>query len=161
MQTTTNPLNQYVREVQAVLNDPVFRLDVSQDDPWRSEFSQLIRLVHHLLTEADQANQRVDFLEGVGVNGKLQDITSLITWMYDRLPELAADKPGQLPTNRLNRYAHQGWGYFANGCFFTVEFDDELAFFIDDQRVYLNRHIRRAVSEVEQAFGIPSSAILS
>ena len=108
-------------------------------------------MIHSLLLSADQAGKRVDFLEGVGVNGKIQDITSLVNWMYDRLPELTADTSGQQSANRLNRYVDQGWGYFANGSFFTVEFDDEQGFFVDDQRIYLNRHIRRALSEVEQA----------
>lgn len=152
MQTDNNQLKNYVTQVQTALDSPVFSPNAPEPDLWKPQFGQLITLVHMLLTLADQAGKRVDFLEGVGVNGKIQDITSLIDWMYDRLPELTADKPGQLVTNRLNRYANQGWGYFANGCLFTVEFNDELAFFIDDQRIYLNRHIRRALSEVEQNF---------
>lgn len=152
MQHTSNPLDKYLTAVHTVLDSPAFSLNASEDDPWKSEFIHLITQVHGLLTLADQAGKRVDFWEGVGVTGKIQDITSLITWLYDRLPELTADKPGQLATNRLNRYANQGWGYFANGSFFTAEFNDELAFFIDDQRIYLNHQIRRAVSEVEHAY---------
>ncbi|MCK8495625.1 MULTISPECIES: hypothetical protein [Spirosoma] len=151
MQVTNTEFNKYLTAAHATLDSPAFRLNALEDAPWKSEFIQLITSVHGLLKLANQAGKRVDFLEGVGVTGKIQDITSLITWMYDRLPELATDKPGQLTTNRLNRYANQGWGYFANGSFFTAEFNNELAFFIDDQRVYLNRQIRRAVSEVEYA----------
>lgn len=151
-----NPLSNYLINAHTALNSPVFDLNISDDVSWRSEFIQLITTVHSVLTLADQAGKRVDFLEGVGVHGKIQDITSLIDWMYARLPELTEDKRGQLATNRLNRYANQGWGYFANGCFFTVEFNNELAFFIDDQRIYLNHHIRRAISEVEHAFQLPS-----
>ena len=152
MQVEGNPLKSYLTRVHAALNSPIFDLNASENDSWKPEFAQLITLVHQVLTLADQAGRRVDFWQGVGVNGKIQDITSLISWLYDRLPELTADKPGQLATNRLNRYANQGWGYFTNGSFFTVEFDQELAFFIDDQRVYLNQHIRRAIAEVERAF---------
>lgn len=151
MQPTNTEFNKYLTAAHTTLDSPAFRINASEDALWKSEFIQLITSVHGLLMLANQAGKRVDFLEGVGVNGKIQDITSLITWMYVRLPELATDKPGQLTTNRLNRYANQGWGYFANGSFFTVEFNNELAFFIDDQRVYLNRQIRRAVSEVEYA----------
>lgn len=152
MPSPSYPLERLVKTIYTTLNSPVFNLNTSEDTPWKSEFIQLISQIHSLLTLADQAGHRVDFLEGVGVNGKIQDITSLINWMYDRLPELTDDKPGQQATNRLNRYANHGWGFFANGSFFTVEFDNELGLFIDDQRVYLNRHIRRAVAEVEQTY---------
>lgn len=154
MLVNDNQLTNYITQIHTVLDSPAFDLNTSEDDPWKPEFAQLITLVHSVLTLADEAGKRVDFIEGVGVNGKIQDITSLIHWLYDRLPALTADEPGQLASNRLNRYANRGWGYFANGCFFTVEFDDELAFFIDDQRVYLNHHIRRALSEVEKTYRI-------
>ncbi|GAB4025432.1 hypothetical protein [Spirosoma gilvum] len=156
MQPNSNPLKNYLLTIRTALNSPVFNLNTSEDDPWKSEFTQLIKLLHSVLVLADQAGKRVDFLDDVGVNGKIQDITSLINWMNDCLPGLPAEKPGQLAANRLNRYTNEGWGYFANGCFFSVGFDDEQAFFIDDQRVYLNRHIRRAVTELEQSFSLPS-----
>lgn len=156
MPTNNSQLRNYLTQVHTALGSPSFNSNTPEDDSWKPEFAHLITLVHQLLTLADQDGKRVDFIEGVGVNGKIQDITSLINWLYDRLPELTADKPGQLASNRFNRYANQGWGYFANGCFFTVEFNDELAFFIDDQRVYLNRHIRRALSEVEKTYHLQS-----
>ncbi|WP_461137321.1 hypothetical protein [Spirosoma terrae] len=108
-------------------------------------------MVHTLLQRADAAGKRIDFIRGVGVHGKVQDITALVAWMTKHLPELDSDQPGQLSTNHLNRYRNAGTGYFANGAFFTVEFDDELAFFIDNQRIYLNRQIKRSVLEAEQA----------
>ncbi|WP_080056240.1 hypothetical protein [Spirosoma aerolatum] len=154
MQPNSNPLKNHLIAIHKALNSPVFNLNISENYPWKSEFTQLIKLLHNVLVLADQAGKRVDFLDDVGVNGKIQDITSLINWMYDCLPGLSGEKSGQLAANRLNRYTNEGWGYFANGCFFSVGFDDEQAFFIDDQRVYLNRHIRRAVSELEQAFSL-------
>lgn len=152
MQDNNNQLKTRLTQVHTALDSPVLNTNSAEDGGWRVEFAQLITLVHSLLSQAEQAGKRVDFLEGVGVNGKVQDITSLVDWMYTHLTDLTTDKPGQLSTNRLNRYAEQGWGYFANGSFFTAEFDNEMAFFIDDQRIYLNRHLRRAISTVEQTF---------
>ena len=143
------PKSSFVR-VYALLNSPVFNRDSNEEVVWRPAFTELITLVDEVLLRAQQAGQRVDFLEGVGVNGKIQDITSLVEWMRSCVPALAADRPGQLPANRLNRYVDQGTGYFANGSFFTGEYDNEVAFFIDDQRIYLDRHLRRAVDEAEQ-----------
>ena len=146
-----NEIKQRLTRVHVLLESPVFQRDSGEDSPWRVAFAELITLVHDLLTQADQINKRVDFLEGVGVNGKLQDISSLVEWMHQQLPELTTDLPGQLPGNHLNRYFNQGTGYFANGAFFTGEFDNDLAFFLDDQRIYLNHHIRRAVTQAERS----------
>ena len=137
--------------VHTLLDSPTFNRNSLEEGPWKSTFAELITLVDELLLQAQQADKRVDFLEGVGVNGKIQDITSLVDWIHHRLSELTTDMPGQLPGNRLNRYFDQGTGYFANGTFFTGEYEGDLAFFLDDQRIYLNRHIRRAVSEVEKS----------
>jgi len=142
-------IKQRLTRVHVLLESPVFKRNSSEDGPWKVAFAELITLVNDLLTQADQVDKRVDFLEGVGVNGKVQDISSLVEWMHLQLPELTADLPGQLSGNHLNRYFNQGTGYFANGAFFTGEFDNELAFFLDDQRIYLNHHIRRAVEQAE------------
>lgn len=152
MQTTRDSLTTYLTQARTAADSPALTSDAPEDDDWKSEFIQLIRVVHRLLTLSGQVGQRVSFSEGVGVNGKIQDITSLIEWLYAHLPELTTEMSGQRATNHLNRYQNQGWGYFANGSSFAVEFNNEVAFFIDDQRVYLNRHIRRAILEVEHAF---------
>lgn len=117
--------------------------------PWRVEFAQLVTLIYQVLCQADQAGKRVDFIKGVGVNGKIQDITSLVGWVYDRLPDLLSDQSGQWPQNRLNRFVDAGVGYFSNGVLFVAEFDHEVTYYVDDQRLYLNHHLKRAVDEAE------------
>lgn len=139
-------------QIHGLIGSPLFAPGSPEESPWRLTFIELITLVNDVLHQAQLENKRVDFQEGVGVHGKVQDITSLVEWLYRHLPELADDKPGQLPGNRLNRYFNQGTGYFANGAFFTSEYEHELAFFVDDQRIYLHQQIGRAVAEAERAF---------
>ncbi|MBD2752961.1 hypothetical protein [Spirosoma validum] len=160
MVDNANSLQRQLTRVHVLLDSPVFNRDSAEDGPWKETFIELITLVHAILLQAQQADKRVEFLKDVGVNGKIQDITSLVEWMYNRLPGLTADNIGQQTDNRLNRYFDQGTGYFANGSFFTGDFDNELAFFIDDQRVYLNRHLRRAIDEVEQSLNDVSRSTL-
>ncbi|WP_461106551.1 hypothetical protein [Spirosoma koreense] len=150
MAYTTHELNTDLRRVHVLMDSPLFERGSSEMAPWRPAFIDLIRLLHGILAQAQELNKRVDFMDNVGINGKIQDITSLVDWLNEHLPTVTTDQPGQLAANRLNRYFDQGTGYFSNGCFFTVGFDDELAFFLDDQRIYLNRHIRRAIDIVEK-----------
>ncbi|GAB3954999.1 hypothetical protein GCM10028805_41340 [Spirosoma harenae] len=151
MPVNTSLLKESLTRTHELLDSPAFHRDSADTSQWREQFAELITLVNGVLLEAEQTCGRVDFLDDVGVNGKIQDITSLVGWMHQHLPELLNDVPGQLADNHLNRYFGQGWGYFANESFFTVDYDDELAFFIDDQRIYLNHHLRRAIDQVEQS----------
>ena len=149
MKQNAEQINHRQKRVHELLESPVFRKESAENGPWKASFAELITLVSEQLTQADQAGRRVDFWEGVGVHGKIQDITSLVDWLRASLPDSIAEFASQFDSNRLNRYFGQGTGYFANGAFFTCGEENDLAFFIDDQRIYLNRQIRRAVAEAE------------
>ncbi|MFC5410754.1 hypothetical protein ACFPMF_15635 [Larkinella bovis] len=144
-----DPLNHCLKRAHELMESPTFKRDSAQDASWHIPFAELIIAVDALLIQARQRGQQVEFFDTVGVHGKIQDITSLIVWMRSSLPALRDDLPTQLQHNRLNRYFDQGNGYFANGCFFTTDYSNELAFFIDDQRIYLQHHIGRLIQEVE------------
>ncbi len=154
MPLTTPPTNDDLLAIDTLFRSPAFAIDAVDDQAWRTAFTELISRVDKLLTQVDERGQRVDFTKGIGVQGKIQDITSLVHWMNQHLPDLAADRPGQWPQNRLNRYTNEGWGRFANGCSFANEFDGDIAFFIDDQRIYLHNQLHRAVDQAKQVLAI-------
>lgn len=138
--------------LQALLDSPTFAPHSLEEGPWKKDFAEMITLTHELLTRAQQQGHRIDFREGVGVAGKVQDITALVEWMHKCLPDVSAELPGDIPGNRLNRYFDAGTGYFSNGSFFTVDHDEELGFFIDNQRIYLNKHLKRVAIELKYFF---------
>lgn len=152
MTTNTDSL----KRIHALLNSPVFGKESPESGPWKVAFAELIMLVNDILVQGDETGKRIDFWEGVGVRGKIQDITSLVAWMRASLPATLTDFATAFEPNRLNRYFGQGTGYFSNGAFFTCEQADDLAFFLDDQRIYLNRQIGRAVAEAEMPLQIVS-----
>ncbi len=154
MTLTTQPTNDNLLAIDTLFRSPAFATDAADDQAWRTAFTELISRVDKLLTQVDERGQRIDFTKGIGVQGKIQDVTSLVHWMNQRLPDVAADRPGQWPQNRLNRYANEGWGRFANGCSFANEFDGDIAFFIDDQRIYLHSQLHRAVDQAKQVLAI-------
>lgn len=149
MSDKTNPLEHRLTRVYELMESPLFNQDSREDGLWKSTFAELIIAVDELLVQAQQKGKRVDFYEGVGVHGKIQDITSLVDWLHGSLPGTSAGLSTPATLARLNRYFGQGTGYFANGAFFTGEYEGDVAFFLDDQRIYLNRQIRRAVGEAE------------
>lgn len=135
--------------VHQLLDSPEFQPDADRASPWQPKFAELIILADNLLLRAQHEGKRIDFYEGVGVHGKIQDITSLVSWLRAGLPSISANPQALAVNPRFNWYFNQGTGYFANGVFFTTEFEGDLAFFLDDQRIYLNRQIRRAITEAE------------
>ena len=135
--------------IHALLESRSFARDSPDDGPWKTPFAELIGLVDDLLTQSEQSGKRIDFYEGVGVGGKIHDITSLVRELRDALPSPPEVFQDNVPGIHLNRYFDRGCGHFNNGVFFTVEFDRELAFFVDHRRIYLDRHLRRAVAEAE------------
>ncbi|MVM36017.1 hypothetical protein GO755_38750 [Spirosoma sp. HMF4905] len=149
MQYAADQTKQRLNRVHQLLKSPVFDLKSVDDNSWKVAFAELIMVSDELLNQSSELGHRIDFYEGVGVTGKIQDITSLVEWMRACLPKSVADLSDQLTTQRLNRYFNQGTGYFANGYFFTGEFDGELALYIDDQRIYLKRQLGRAIEEAE------------
>ncbi|QMW06425.1 hypothetical protein [Spirosoma foliorum] len=146
---TADQIKQRLNRVHQLLKSPLFDPKSLDDSFWKVAFAELIMVSDELLSQSSELGHRIDFYEGVGVTGKIQDITSLVEWMRGRLPKSVDDLASQLTTQRLNRYFDRGTGYFANGYFFTGEFDGELAFYIDDQRIYLNRQLGRAIEEAE------------
>ena len=146
---TADQIKQRLNRVHQLLESPLFDRKSLEDGPWKVAFAELIMVSDELLNQSQQLGHRIDFYEGVGVTGKIQDITSLVEWMRACLPASVADLAGQLTTLRLNRYFDRGTGYFANGSFFTGEFDNELALYIDDQRIYLKSQLGRAIQEAE------------
>lgn len=142
--------------LKKLIEKPSFKVGSLEERFWKKDFAEMIILTDNLLMKASNAGHRIDFIKGVGVGGKVQDITSLVAWMRKQLSELESELIGGSSTSRLNRYYNAGTGYFENGAFFTVEYDDELGFFIDNQRIYLNQQIKRVLRELEILFHSPS-----
>ncbi|GAA4450434.1 hypothetical protein GCM10023189_11070 [Nibrella saemangeumensis] len=137
------------QRLHQILKSPVFNQPSPGDTSWQPAFCEVVILLDGLLNNAEQLGHRIDFTDEVGVHGKVQDITSLVSWLRQRIPASAAKEPDQQLSSRLNCYHHAGVGYFPNGVFFRCDHTGEVTFFLDDQRIYLNRHIQRSLQEVE------------
>lgn len=138
-----------LNRLHQLIESDVFSRSRPDDGACELAFVDVIRLLNSLLQQSEEAGHRVDFIKEVGVHGKLQDITSLISSIDHSLIR-ETDIPPHFAANQFNCYYDAGSGYFANGVFFSADYDDEVAFFVGDQRVYLNRHIKRALQEAEQ-----------
>lgn len=138
-----------INRLHQLLESDVFERSRPDDGTCELAFVEVIQLLNNLLRQADQSGHRIDFTREVGVQGKIQDITSLVSGVCGKLI-IEADAPARFAPNQFNCYYDAGTGYFANGSFFSADYSGEVAFFVDEQRIYLNRHIKRALQEIEQ-----------
>lgn len=137
-----------LNRLHQLLGSDVFDRNRPDDGACEQAFAEVIRLLDDLLRQSEAAGRRIDFINEVGVHGRLQDITSLVSHLHaSLLPKPGASAP--FAANQFNCYYDAGNGYFANGVFFSADHDNEVSFFVGDQRIYLNRHIKRAVKEAE------------
>ncbi|QJW91705.1 hypothetical protein HNV11_21130 [Spirosoma taeanense] len=146
---TTPISSQRQSQLHQLIGSPIFDRNRPDDGACEQTFAELIRLVDDLLHQSEKAGHRVDFTNGVGVHGKIQDITSLVESIRRSvIPQTGL--PAHFAPGQFNCYYDAGNGYFANGVFFSADYDADVAFFVDEQRIYLRHHIERAVQEAEQ-----------
>ncbi len=138
-----------LNRLHQLLESDIFDKQRADSQIGERAFSEIIGLLDEVLQQSEEAGHRIDFIKEVGVHGKIQDITSLVNSLHRNFTPETVPVTGSAPS-RFNCYYDAGTGYFANGFFFSADHNDEVAFFVDDQRIYLNRHIKRALQEAEQ-----------
>ncbi len=149
MITTPSTQQTGLSRLHQLLDSNIFTRTSPDNGACEPAFAEVIQLLDDLLQQSEQSGRRIDFINEVGVNGRIQDITSLVSNLHSKLI-IEPGKPAHFAPNEFNCYYDAGTGYFANGFFFSADHNNEAAFFVDDQRIYLNRHIKRALQEIEQ-----------
>ena len=150
---TPKQLSEHLTVIDQMLHQHVFNRTAAFTNVTRTLFVGLIPLLGDLLQQSEQAGKRIDFLDEVGTNGKIQDITSLLAAMrrslYNFAGSVSKDPGLTIVDPAINHFYGAGVGYFANGLFFRCDHDDELAFFVGYDRVFFFRHLVRAFNEAK------------
>lgn len=149
LDTNLSVLDQY-------LTHPCFKRGAIFTDLTQSLFVKLVLLEDKLLEQAEKAGHRIDFLDEVGTNGRIEDVTSLLhncqplLYNFDAASGRKANPEGlTILAIDLNHFYGSGVGHFANGLFFRCDHDDELAFFVGRNRILFYRHLVRAFNEAK------------
>src|SRR5919199_2468769 len=108
-----------LNRLHQLLESDVFEENRADDGTCERAFMEIMPLLDDVLQQSEQAGHRIDFTKEVGVNGKIQDITSLVHTLSQ---QLTANKNTVSPSavSQFNCYYNAGTGYFANGVFFTA-----------------------------------------
>jgi hypothetical protein len=93
---------------------------------------------------------RIDFTDDVSISGPVKDATSLIKYVRDAMCHLDSENH-YLDANHMKASFNVifGKGIVAkiNDFEQSSPYQDDVCFFFGSQRIFLNRHIRRALEE--------------
>ncbi|MGD0624254.1 MAG: hypothetical protein ABSB32_05985 [Thermodesulfobacteriota bacterium] len=94
--------------------------------------------------------KRIDFIDDVNVTGEVKDVTALIKYVRDAMCHLDSDKhyiePGNIKAS-FNVQFGKGTLLKLNEFEQSSPYEDDICFFFGSQRIFLKRHIMRAVEE--------------
>lgn len=133
-----------------LFQSPTFGLTTPFTRQSQADWIDLIREVGDLVNQAKRWGHRIAFTDEVSTGEATQDITSLLESMCQSAFVITS---GQAPTDltiiypTFNHWYGAGIGYFANGVYFNCSHRRELAFFINQDRIYFYRHLMRAYLE--------------
>ena len=144
-------LTEHLKQTTHLLQSKVFRPSALFTRQSQTRWIELIRAISDLTRQAALAGKRIDFTEEVNTHDKRQDITTLLDSMRQSAYIIKSSIPVQanltIIAPALNYFYGVGTGYFANGLFFSCQYENELTFFIGRQRIYFYRHLMRAFIE--------------
>jgi len=140
-----------ISQVEKLLDTGVFVAEIL--DPFREPvFVSAILKLNDLLQKFDQLGKRINFEDDI-LSG---DITDLINKIRNAICHLDSgenilDKESQIKFV-FNSVRGKGTGFSINGKSLRSDYEDDIAFFFGEHRIYLKRHIYRILKEAHGVF---------
>lgn len=117
---------------------------------FQSAFIEMLICLRDLMYKAGKYAKRIDFTDDVTVRGEVKDVTDLIKYVRDAMCHLDSDNHYIEPGNMKASFNVQ----FGKGTLLKIgdfvqssPYEDDICFFFGSQRIFLKRHIHRAVEE--------------
>jgi len=141
--------------ISEILENQIFDKKNWKNPLVQSAFIELVIRLRDLLYKCDNSGNRIKFTDDIVVlNGKeiVRDITDAISYVRNATCHIESDR--YLLDGKTVFYFNvaYGKGKIANisGKELISDYEDDVCFFFGDQKLYLNRHIVRALSEVKE-----------
>jgi hypothetical protein len=139
--------------IDTILESGIFHSNNGKHPLFRSAFIELLVCLRDLMYKTEKYAARIDFTDDVKVEGQVKDVSSLIKYVRDALCHLDSD----------NHYIEAGKikasfnVQFGRGAALKIKeyeqsnpYEDDTCFFFGSQRIYLRRHVLRAVDEAKK-----------
>ena len=138
-----------------LINCGIFNEENSKNILHRSAFIELMICLRDVLHKVEIYNERLNFNDDIVVNSYVSDITDLIKACRDSCCHSHTRQKNFF--NSRNKTASfivvygKGTPLCIDGLTLKSEYEDDIAFFFGENRIYLKRHIIRAIEEATTA----------
>jgi len=122
---------------------------------FKSALIELLILARDLTFKAYSLGNWIDFKDDVKIVGKVTDVTMLIKYARDAACHIDSDNHVSVESQSVftfNVIYGKGTLGIINDVVFESDYDDDICIFFGDQKIYLARHILRAINEAESFF---------
>lgn len=138
--------------IDLILKSNIFAPENSQNPLVRSAFIELLICLRDLMYKTEKYSSRIAFDDDIVKNDNINDISDEIKYVRDALCHLDSENHYLEKGNIKATYnVMRGRGTLVKIKDFeqSSEHADDLCFFFGSHRIYLHRHIVRAVEEVK------------
>jgi len=151
-QFSKSEIEDSLHRIDAILESNIFAPEKDEHPLVRSAFIELLICLRDLMYKTENYSSRVTFDEDIVKKEEINDITDVIKYVRDALCHLDSDnhylEKGNIKAT-YNVIRGRGTIVKLNDYEQTSEYSDDLCFFFGSQRIYLQRHIIRAIEEVK------------
>ncbi|VVE52234.1 hypothetical protein PMO31116_04733 [Pandoraea morbifera] len=148
-----NAVDASIQECEKLFATGIFSGDGVDSPFFKSATIHLLIVLNDLLQKADKVGRRVSFVDDVAPADEINDVTTLINSCRNAACHIPSkEKAFQGNTFDFNVFVGKSPNAVgANGAVFGSDYEDDIAVQFGSRRLYLGRHLLRALNEVTAA----------
>ena len=142
-----------IRRAEDLLQSGIFDPSNAQSALFRAAFVDLLIALRDLMYKTEKYSRRITFTDDVSLTDRVKDVTGLIKFVRDALchPEIENHYFDGTDVKATFNVIFGAGSILRTPAFEqSSPHTDDICFFFGSQRVFLNRHIRRALAEAKQ-----------
>jgi hypothetical protein len=119
----------------------------------RSAFTELLIQLRDLMAKSEKFTSRINFDEDVVRTKKIKDVTDLVRVVRDAVCHPESNFHFLEPKNIYATFTIEygkGRAMTINGVTLGSDYEDDVAFWFGQYRIYLHRHIERALNDAHE-----------
>jgi hypothetical protein len=142
-----------IRRIETIINTGIFKVDNSKHPLLKSAFIEVLICLRDLMYKTEKYDSRISFTDDIKITPKVYDISELIKFVRDALCHIDIANhfiPNTSIKSTFN-IAHGKCNIMKIGNItISSDYEDDICFFFGEQKIYLKRHIIKALEETKQ-----------
>ena len=142
-----------IDRIEKLIKTNIFQPNHSDSIFMRSAFIEVLICLRDLMRKTEESSSRICFTDDVILTPNVKDVSDLIRYVRDALCHMESQNHfvAKTKTKATFNIAYRKGNFMKIGDInLSSDYDDDVCFFFGEQRIYLKRHILRALTEAKQ-----------